>query len=146
MGHVDHPTSVRRPARRQASLDQQARAPAVRPDDPQLRQPAVDENDLIPGRRPLRHADDHGWVALEGDLTCRAAVRPGHPQVGMTAVIGEVHLSPNHRGWPKASATCPVCLVTRVALRVFPAGESPTGNLQMSDSLLMRHTTSRPDE
>ena len=91
IGRVVEPSSVLAPGGPHAALDEHAGPPAVGTDDPQLRKLAVhDVDDRIPGRRPLGHADGDGWIALERDLPGPRAVGADHPQVGVSAVVGQV--------------------------------------------------------
>ena len=80
------------------------------------------------------------------NVICRALV----PSVRIThrfacPPLSERYTSSEPSGLTDGVCTCPVCLVTRVIARVFSTADPATGHFQMSDSLRMRHTTSRPD-
>src|SRR5262245_13329398 len=85
-------------------------------------------------------------VGSRSNVICRARV----PSVRTThrlawPPLSERYTSSDPSGLSDGAWTCPVCLVTLTIRRVFSAGVSATGHFQMSDSLRMRDTTSRPD-
>jgi hypothetical protein len=53
--------------------------------------PMDDVHNEITGGRPLGHTNRHSGIALERDLAHTCAVRSRHPEIGVAAVVGEIH-------------------------------------------------------
>ncbi len=114
--------------------------------DPQLRQLAVhDVDDGVTGRRPLGHADRDGWIALERDLSRPGAIGADHPQIGVSAVVGQVDELRAVRTHRRRLHLTGLLGHPRHRLACSRPADPVTGHFQMSDSLRMRQTTRRPD-
>jgi hypothetical protein len=88
IGRVVEPASIFGPACRDSAIDDLARSASVRPNHPQLRYfSSGDEHDEIACRRPLWNTDGRAWIGLKSDLSRSCAIRLGHPQVPVTAVV-----------------------------------------------------------